>query len=88
MAVQEWVSTMEERIRKLGGQGVERFLSNLFRAFEGMFLGTDTPKNNAEEVLNTLQSIREISAVSMTITLSLTSITERSIWIELLLFGN
>ena len=88
MAVQEWVSTMEERIRKLGGQGVERFLSNLFRAFEGMFLGADTPKNNAEEVLNTLQSIREISAVSMTITLSLTSITERSIWIELLLFGN
>ena len=58
---------MEERIRTLGGQGVERFLSNLFRAFEGMFLGTDTPRGNAEEILNTLQSIREISAVSLRI---------------------
>lgn len=65
MAIREWVTTMEERIRKLGGQGVERFLSNLFRAFEGMFLGTDTPKNSAEEVLSTLQTIREMSAVSM-----------------------
>jgi hypothetical protein len=55
---------MEGRIRKLGGQGVDRFLSNLFRAFEGMFLGADTPKHSAQKVLNTLQAIREISAVS------------------------
>ena len=64
VAIQEWVSTMEGRIRKLGGQGVERFLSNLFRAFEGMFLGADTPKQSAQKVLSTLQAIREISAVS------------------------
>lgn len=63
IAIQDWVSTMEERIRKLGGQGVDRFLSNLFRAFEGMFLGAETPKNSAHKVLNTLQAIREISAV-------------------------
>lgn len=64
MAIQEWVAIMEERIRRLGGQGVDRFLSNLFRAFEGMFLGTDTPKRGARKILNTLHSIREISAVS------------------------
>ena len=63
IAIQEWVSTMEGRIRKLGGQGVDRFLSNLFRAFEGMFLGAETPKHSAQKVLNTLQAIREISAV-------------------------
>ncbi|XP_028408464.1 uncharacterized protein LOC114531030 isoform X2 [Dendronephthya gigantea] len=62
IAIQEWVSTMEGRIRKLGGQGVDRFLSNLFRAFEGMFLGADTPKHSAQKVLSTLQAIREISA--------------------------
>jgi hypothetical protein len=65
IAIKEWVSTMEGRIRKLGGQGVDRFLSNLFRAFEGMFLGAETPKHSAQEVLNTLQAIREISAVSV-----------------------
>ena len=64
MAIQEWVTTMEGRIRKLGGQGVERFLSNLFRAFEGMFLGAETPRHSAQKVLDTLQAIREISAVS------------------------
>ena len=64
IAIKEWVSTMEGRIRKLGGQGVDRFLSNLFRAFEGMFLGAETPKHSAQKVLNTLQAIREISAVS------------------------
>ena len=64
ISVKAWVKGMDTRIKSLGGEGVERFLANLFRAFDGLFESSSTPAKDAGKALNVMQRVRQIKAVS------------------------
>ena len=55
---------MDSRITSLGGEGVERFLGNLFRAFDGLFEGSSLPAKAAGKAVTIMQRVRQIKAVS------------------------
>lgn len=55
---------MDGRITSLGGEGVERFLGNLFRAFDGLFESSSLPAKAAGKAITIMQRVRRIKAVS------------------------
>ena len=64
ISVKAWVKAMDGRITSLGGEGVERFLGNLFRAFDGLFESSSLPAKAAGKAINIMQRVRRIKAVS------------------------
>ena len=56
---------MDGRITSLGGEGVERFLGNLFRAFDGLFESSSLPAKAAGKAITIMQRVRRIKAVSL-----------------------
>jgi hypothetical protein len=64
ISVKAWVKGMDTRIQSLGGEGVERFLTNLFKAFDGLFESSNMPAKKAGKVLSVVQRITHIKSVS------------------------
>ena len=64
ISVKAWVKAMDGRITSLGGEGVERFLGNLFRAFDGLFESSSLPAKAAGKAITIMQRVRRIKAVS------------------------
>ena len=56
---------MDSRITSLGGEGVQRFLGNLFRAFDGLFESSALPAKFAGKAVTIMQRVRQIKAVSL-----------------------
>ncbi|KAJ7383556.1 hypothetical protein OS493_027219 [Desmophyllum pertusum] len=65
ISVKAWVKAMDSRITSLGGEGVERFLGNLFRAFDGLFESSALPAKAAGKAVTIMQRVRQIKAVSL-----------------------
>ena len=65
ISVKAWVKAMDSRITSLGGEGVERFLGNLFRAFDGLFESSSLPAKVAGKAVTIMQRVRQIKAVSL-----------------------
>lgn len=63
ISVKAWVKAMDSRITSLGGEGVERFLGNLFRAFDGLFESSSLPPKAAGKAVTIMQRVRQIKAV-------------------------
>ena len=55
---------MDSRITSLGGEGVQRFLGNLFRAFDGLFETSSLPAKTAGKAVTVMQRVRQMKAVS------------------------
>ena len=64
ISVKAWVKAMDSRITSLGGEGVQRFLGNLFRAFDGLFESSSLPSKAAGKAVTVMQGVRQIKAVS------------------------
>ena len=64
ISVEAWVKAMDSRIISLGGEGVQRFLGNLFRAFDGLFESSSLPSKYAGKAITVMQRVRQIKAVS------------------------
>ena len=64
ISVKAWVKAMDSRITSLGGEGVQRFLGNLFRAFDGLFESSSLPAKAAGKAVTVMQRVRQIKAVS------------------------
>ena len=64
IGVEAWVKAMDSRIISLGGEGVQRFLGNLFRAFDGLFESSSLPSKHAGKAITVMQRVRQIKAVS------------------------
>ena len=64
ISVKAWVKAMDSRITSLGGEGVQRFLGNLFRAFDGLFESSSLPAKAAGKAVTVMQGVRQIKAVS------------------------
>lgn len=64
IGVEAWVKAMDSRIISLGGEGVQRFLGNLFRAFDGLFESSSLPSKYAGKAITVMQRVRQIKAVS------------------------
>lgn len=62
ISVKAWVKAMDSRITSLGGEGVERFLGNLFRAFDGLFESSSLPPKAAGKAVTIMQRVRQIKA--------------------------
>ena len=71
ISVKAWVKAMDSRITSLGGEGVERFLGNLFRAFDGLFESSSLPAKAAGKAVTIMQRVRQIKAVSVILTFQL-----------------
>ena len=68
ISVKAWVKAMDSRITSLGGEGVQRFLGNLFRAFDGLFESSSLPSKAARKAVTVMQGVRQIKAVSCYVT--------------------
>lgn len=62
ISVKAWVKAMDSRITSLGGEGVQRFLGNLFRAFDGLFESSSLPSKAAKKAVTVMQGVRQIKA--------------------------
>lgn len=62
ISVKAWVKAMDSRITSLGGEGVQRFLGNLFRAFDGLFESSSLPAKAAGKAVTVMQRVRQIKA--------------------------
>ena len=63
ISVKAWVKGMDTRIQSLGGEGVERFLANLFKAFDGLFENSNIPPKKAGKALSVVQRIKHMKKV-------------------------
>ncbi|EDO40832.1 predicted protein [Nematostella vectensis] len=60
ISVKAWVKGMDSRIQSLGGEGVKRFLGNLFKAFDGLFESSNVPSKQAGKALSVMQRVKQI----------------------------
>ena len=65
ISVKAWVRAMDSRIISLGGEGVQRFLGNLFRAFDGLFESPSLPAKDAGKAVTIMQRVRRIKTVRL-----------------------